>query len=226
MPRAFALLLLTAGVMVAADPDPAQKAGLQQVGGFVGAWRGSGDGKPAGDKKLLWSQTSTWGWKFGDQPALVLEIKDAKGLASGTLTYQPKDKTYTLKGKDADGTDRTYAGKLDRGRLALESKDADTGDVRRLTFRTVADGVRLIQTVELQPKGRGPFTKLYEVGATKEGESFAGNRATKECIVTGGTGTITVSYMGQTYYVCCTGCRDEFNASPKKYVDEYLKGKK
>ena len=34
-------------------------------------------------------------------------------------------------------------------------------------------------------------------------------------------GTSTVSYMGQTYYVCCTGCRDEFNANPTKYIDEY-----
>jgi hypothetical protein len=226
MPRPLALVLLTAGLVVAADPDPAQKAGLQQVGGFVGTWNGSGDGKPAGDKKQLWRQTATWGWRFGDRPALVLETKDAKGLAAGTLTYQPKDKTYTLKAKDADGAERTYTGKLDRGRLVLEGKDASTGDVRRLTFRTVAEGVRLIQTAELQPKGRGPFTKLYEVGATKEGEAFAGGGPKNECVVTGGTGTTPVSYLGQTYYVCCSGCRDEFNANPKKYVDEYLKSRK
>jgi YHS domain-containing protein len=28
-------------------------------------------------------------------------------------------------------------------------------------------------------------------------------------------------YMGKTYYFCCSGCRDEFNASPAKYVKEY-----
>ncbi len=226
MPRVACLLLLVTAAAVAADPDPAQKAGLQQVGGFVGTWNGAGDGKPAGTK-LLWRQTVTWGWKFtGTDPALKLEIKDAKGLAAGTLTFQPKEKTYTLKGTDADGSEWTYVGKLDRGRLTLDGKDAATGDVRRLTFRTVADGVRLIQTVEDQPKGRGPFTKRYEVGATKDGESFAGSGPKKECIVTGGTGSMTVSYMGVTYYVCCSGCRDEFNAEPKKYVDAYLKGKK
>jgi YHS domain-containing protein len=36
--------------------------------------------------------------------------------------------------------------------------------------------------------------------------------------VTGGLGTIAVSYKGQTYYVCCGGCKDAFEADPEKYV--------
>jgi YHS domain-containing protein len=39
--------------------------------------------------------------------------------------------------------------------------------------------------------------------------------------VTGGLGTMTVSYEGKTYYVCCSGCRDEFKADPKKYIAEW-----
>ena len=39
-------------------------------------------------------------------------------------------------------------------------------------------------------------------------------------------GTIAVSYNGKTYYVCCSGCRDEFKASPEKYVKEYEEKKK
>jgi YHS domain-containing protein len=27
--------------------------------------------------------------------------------------------------------------------------------------------------------------------------------------------------MGKTYYVCCSGCRTEFNESPAKYVAEF-----
>ena len=34
----------------------------------------------------------------------------------------------------------------------------------------------------------------------------------------GGAGTMTVSYNGQTYYVCCTGCRDAFLAEPEKFI--------
>jgi YHS domain-containing protein len=39
--------------------------------------------------------------------------------------------------------------------------------------------------------------------------------------VTGGTGSIEVSYEGQTYYVCCTGCRDYFNENPAEVLAQY-----
>jgi YHS domain-containing protein len=39
--------------------------------------------------------------------------------------------------------------------------------------------------------------------------------------VTGGLGKIQVSFGGNTYYVCCTGCRDAFNENPAKMIAEY-----
>jgi hypothetical protein len=30
---------------------------------------------------------------------------------------------------------------------------------------------------------------------------------------------------GKTYYVCCSGCRSEFNANPEKYIKEYEEAK-
>ena len=47
-----------------------------------------------------------------------------------------------------------------------------------------------------------------------------------ECCVTGGLGTSQVTYMGQTYWVCCTGCRDAFNENPAKVIADYMKKKK
>ena len=41
----------------------------------------------------------------------------------------------------------------------------------------------------------------------------------------GGRGTIPVTYKGQTYYVCCTGCRDAFKEDPEKYLKEYAERK-
>ena len=29
-----------------------------------------------------------------------------------------------------------------------------------------------------------------------------------------------VTYKGKDYYVCCSGCRDEFKANPEKYIKE------
>ena len=73
----------------------------------------------------------------------------------------------------------------------------------------------------MKADGRPFFAKKWSVGATKEGKAFAVGTGKPECIVSGGTGTSAVSYMGKTYYVCCSGCRDEFNATPAKYVTEY-----
>ena len=69
-----------------------------------------------------------------------------------------------------------------------------------------------------QDGGKGPFSNAYAMNGTKEGEAFAGGGKKPECIVSGGAASIQVSYNGKTYYVCCTGCRDEFLANPEKYV--------
>jgi YHS domain-containing protein len=34
---------------------------------------------------------------------------------------------------------------------------------------------------------------------------------------------MAVSYNGQTYYVCCSGCRDAFNENPAKIIAEFKK---
>ncbi len=39
--------------------------------------------------------------------------------------------------------------------------------------------------------------------------------------MTGGAGTIRVSYKGKSYYVCCTGCRDAFNDDPEGILADY-----
>ena len=53
------------------------------------------------------------------------------------------------------------------------------------------------------------------------GSGFGQGVAQRECVVTGGIGNITVSYQGQTYYVCCTGCKDLFEEDPAGVLAEY-----
>ncbi len=38
--------------------------------------------------------------------------------------------------------------------------------------------------------------------------------------MTGGAATLSVSYQGKSYPICCTGCRDEFNDNPEKYLQK------
>ena len=32
---------------------------------------------------------------------------------------------------------------------------------------------------------------------------------------------MAVTYKGETFYVCCSGCRDAFNENPEKFIKEY-----
>jgi hypothetical protein len=74
--------------------------------------------------------------------------------------------------------------------------------------------------------GRDSYARLAEVGSTRKGRSFAKAVASgPECVVTGGLGTIAVEYLGRTYYVCCTGCRDLFREDPERVLAEYRERK-
>ncbi len=231
----YCLVFCATVVAYAADkPDAAKaKKGLQELGEFVGTWNLTADSKTSG-KLVSWKETVNISWKFkGDDAWLAFDIVRDKMPASGELRYDPAKKQYTLKlavkeTKDAaTSKDVLLTGELKRGKLTLSGKDAATSDVTRLSMNTISDSIRLSMTTELQEKGSGPFETITKAVGNKEGESLAGGGSKKpECIITGGTASIAVSYMGKTYYVCCTGCRDEFNEYPKKYVDAYEKAKK
>ena len=85
--------------------------------------------------------------------------------------------------------------------------------------------VRAIQVyVSGQAEKGKDWNRQSQLGCTKEGVPFVRGEGPK-CIVTGGTGTIPVTYAGKTYYVCCTGCRDAFKENPEKYLKEFAERK-
>ena len=76
------------------------------------------------------------------------------------------------------------------------------------------------------PENRTLYGRDFQVGCTRLGETFGTAAKKVECIVTGGLGTMPVMYKGVTYYVCCSGCRDAFNETPEKFINEYNAKKK
>jgi YHS domain-containing protein len=70
-----------------------------------------------------------------------------------------------------------------------------------------------------QPSSK-TFARLGEVGYTRNGVAFASGESGPLCIVTEGRGTISVSYKGKSYYVCCSGCKDLFNKDPESILAE------
>ena len=103
--------------------------------------------------------------------------------------------------------------------LSLER--TDKAGTQRLVLRANSNYVRYTMTLERKEQGAMAFTPWLEVGLTKEGESFAAGGADgrpSPCIVTGGRRRDDRRLSGPVYPICCTGCRDEFNENPQKYL--------
>lgn len=197
------------------------KKALGEVQDFIGLWKLEGTQK-AGTKIEAWNEKVSWGWKFKEADAYItVDFAEGKGkyFSGGNLRYDLEKKKYVLSLTAADKTEQVFEGTtLPDGGLKLERKDAKTGDVYRMTLGTLADGIRFQVKYEKLEGGKGIPQAVFAMNGNKDGESFAGGAKKPECIVSGGAASMAVQYNGKTYYVCCTGCRDEFNANPKKYA--------
>ena len=217
--------IVTGSVLFATPPDPrTPKEALQAFGDLIGTWRGTGTPTAApGAKAEFWTETIAWEWKFkGDDAWLKCTFEKSKNFTGGELHYLPEKDEYSLILRTPAKETLTFTGTFkdkDTGKVLTVERE-ENGEVQRFVF-TFLHPERYLYKYEVRPAGKALFSKKYQVGATKEGVAFATGDGKPECIVSGGLGTIPVSYMGKTYYVCCSGCRDEFNASPAKYVKEF-----
>lgn len=204
------------------------KAALTQLQDLVGGWRGIGQPKrssPVG----AWSEKAEWRWKFaGEQAALEYVVVDGKLLKSALLSFDPAQKTFRLKSAELiegqeETIERDYVGTIIDKKLVLESASADAVEGRRITI-TRLNEKRMLVLFERKAASQNFYSRIAEVGYTREGTRLAESDQTgPECVVTGGVGTIKVSYKGETYWVCCTGCRDAFNDDPEGVLADYKK---
>ncbi|MFN4259951.1 MAG: YHS domain-containing protein [Gemmataceae bacterium] len=229
MPRKLAgwTLLIVLGVVTTSRGDEAKPrsalAALQPFHDLIGSWRGTGvpEGPGADKQRDFWSETHAWEWRFqGDDAWLTVSVRDGKYWTQGELRYLPDQDQYQLILRTPEKKTKTYTGQLDKRVLTLDAKDAATGEVERVVISLLHSN-RFLYRQERKPADRPRFVRLYQVGVTKEGVPFATGGGQPECIVSGGLGTMPVTYKGQTYYVCCGGCRDAFNDEPEKFIQEY-----
>jgi hypothetical protein len=201
------------------------KEALQALQEYIGGWKGNGTSEK--DRTQIWKESAQWSWRFkGKDVFLSVETKDSKLFNGGEMRFLPDKDMYQLTLVDKKGTKQVYEGELKKGNLDLKGIDPETKDTNEIKINTAGGGVRLVLTLFNKPAGKTLFNKQFQVSYTKEGESFGATAKKNECVVTGGLGTMAVSYMGATYYVCCGGCRDAFNENPAKIVKEYLAKKK
>lgn len=229
MSRIFLYLIALCPVgLLAADDQPAdlaaQKERLAKMQPLVGQWRGVGQPQ-RGSTKDSWIAEADWAWSF-DQGAASLVGKLPKGRYFKSLKLVPGKEagTFELSAAltDEDAT-LVYAGKLDEtDRLVLTTTEPREGLPVRISLRFVAENDRLLVLLEKKSAASDQLTRLAEVGYTRQGSGFGKNVSERECVVTGGLGSIEVSFEGKTYYVCCTGCRDYFNDNPKEVLADYF----
>jgi hypothetical protein len=220
----IALALVIVAVLRANDApqnDPKQR--LSRLQPLVGAWRGVGQPQ-RGSTKDSWVEEADWAWSFtGANPALIAELPKAKYFRQLRLSAGSLDREYVLTATPAAGGETVrYAGRLDdQDQLILTAEQPRDDLPRRLSFRFVAGGDRLLLLLEKKSPSSDQLTRLAEVGYTRQGSGFGKIVTQRECVVTGGLGTIEVTHAGKTYYVCCTGCRDYFNENAEKVLAEY-----
>lgn len=234
----LALILAVAGWGItdetAVKPAPvagaksASKEALSPFQDLVGGWNGTGQPK-RNSTTGAWREKAEWRWKFsGEQVALEYAVEEGKLLKSAQLLFDPKTKTYRLKtielGTAKDQTiEREYVGEPSGNKLVFDTPAKEGAEGRRITV-TRLNEKRTLVLFEQKGAGQNFFNRIAEVGYTREGTRLAESDQTgPECVVTGGAGTIKVSYKGETYWVCCTGCRDAFNDDPEGVLADYRK---
>lgn len=227
--RLLALCVLCATSMVSllcGGDAPTQTAAsdreaLARFNDFIGGWKGVGQIK-RNSTQGAWRETSEFVWKI-DKHASGIEyrVKDGKHLKSGLLSWDAPTKQFKFTAENPDGTKLDHFGKFEDNALVLESKPKTDGSISRITIRQLNE-LRLLVLYESRKESQSLYQRIGEVGYTREGAKLASSDQTGPvCVVSGGVGTIKVSYKGETYFVCCTGCRDAFNDDPETFLTEY-----
>jgi YHS domain-containing protein len=197
------------------------KEAMQKVQLIVGDWRVTA--MPRELKREPWTEKASWSFKIEkDLYTIRLAATDAVFWKEATLAFDLKDQVYALDAALAGGGERRYTGKLaEKERMLTLVETTDAWPRERAVFSLLRDN-RFLIDIEVQSAKGKDWNTQAQLGCTKEGVPFVRGEGPK-CIVTGGAGTIPVTYGGKTYYVCCTGCRAFFNDAPEKVIAEAKK---
>ncbi len=220
------LLGLSLSVFSSADSPATKKnprEALQAFNDLIGTWQGTGtpSGTRAEQQRGFWTEKIAWQWAFKDKDAwLSVTFTGGKHFTRGTLRHVPAEESLRFLVETPSKEMLTFTGRLKDHVLILQRRDEAKKETQQLVFTLLHEN-RFLYRYEVKPDTRPIFTRIFQVGAKKEGAAFAAGDGRPECVVSGGLGTIAVLYKGTTYYVCCSGCRDEFKENPEKYIKEY-----
>lgn len=208
---------------------------LRPLGVIVGDWRGVAQPR-RGSSVGSWAEKLRVTWMFEESRASLRMVFES-GQQFQSAVFSPAESgKITLILMPAAGGEPLRLNELPENDAAVDSgvKRSDTrrtvwrfesslndGRQIRCTLRLISE-IRVTLLFEDRLSETASYRRIFETGLTREGERLAaGGTGERECIVTGGLGTIPVSFGGKTYYVCCEGCVQVFNADPAGTVAEY-----
>lgn len=224
--------------MSAAEQLDAIRGALKPFQVLLGRWNG------LSQKQIIDHPEWAYDW-VSDPKHPGLKIRSEKGahVRDGRLSYLPETDKFEFKSTDAEGTVRTFRGtfiepirdvagdekKPQRTyKLQLTEPEANpSGEQWRITFNQQENN-RYILELD-RKRGSGTFQRVDTIGTQREGTSFAisdTDYGDKTCIISQGLGTISVSYKGQSFWVCCSGCKAAFEDDPEKWLAKWEEKKK
>jgi hypothetical protein len=205
---------------------------MQPLQVLLGKWNGT-------SRKAQLDQPE-WVWDFQsdrNQPALLIKSDKGTYIREGRLTYLPATQQYRFHFKSPEGTERMVTGtfsepvqdvpgddkKLQRTYKLLLAETAPTdGEQWQVAIQQLENSRYLIELD--RRRGTGPYQRVDTIHSQREGTSFAlsdTDYGEKTCIISQGLGTMTVSYQGKSYYVCCTGCKAAFEEDPARWIAKW-----
>lgn len=225
----IAAMMMAAVVMAepttSTSAKPATIQALQGYNQLIGKWRGVAQPK-RGSQSGAWQEKIDAIWELKPKSqGIRWTIDGGHGMDSALLGFDDTRNEYTLVLSLSEEKQRTYRGKVEDKKLVLVSDADEKKEVHRATL-TLLNENRFTILFEKRAEQQSFFNRIAEIGYQREGTRLAvAGSSGPECVVTGGLGTIAVTFKGKTYYVCCTGCRDAFNDDPEGTLADYYKRK-
>lgn len=207
---------------------------LKSLAGWVGEWRGVVQPR-RGSSAGAWTEKATVAWDISDvKTELVLALEPGRELRRLRLTVDEETHGLVAILESAAGVEERLIGTpaatnvelVDPG--ASESSGAwvftaaeGAARSRRVTIRLLS-GIRATVLLEERSAENATWKRQWECGLTRSGARLAATGSgEKQCVVTGGLGTLSVEFEGETYFVCCEGCRQVFQDDPRGTLAAY-----
>lgn len=185
-----------------------------------------------------------WVWDFRSDkghPALAAHSATNPYYRELRLTYLSDEATFQLTVEDENKNRRLLRGTWTNGgqpkeesdgkrlqrsyRIQLTQVEPAAGEQWQMTLSQLDNNQYVVDLKKRTETGK-TFGPLDVLNQQRVGTSFAladSDNPGPKCIISGGLGSMSVTYRGKSYPVCCTGCAAAFNDDPERWLARLAK---